>query len=337
MISLPQVSQPSSLLWDDNLQQAAQDLRDECRRYSSAIRRKILELLEYDALELHSQGDPSGCAVILIYLSDLYREFNQVGPAQRCCAKAEQLFRSFPGAESIHNHAVALYSLGLGYYLLGDEKESQRNYTKAQTRFAEARSLWIKLGNSQRRKQCDTVMQEIKRLKDLVNQTKSQGWPSDREGVFVPILSHIGAGQSVVNEGGVIGFLTLDNEIAEQVSFALIVRGDSMVEAGILDGDLILIEKKETQPPDGKIVAVVLDHVGAEATLKRFFYEQNHIRLEPANSSHPLVIIQLAPLDETALRDRYSKSHPGRSLDIHSGVQYHIAGWAKALIRKQIR
>ena len=65
-------------------------------------------------------------------------------------------------------------------------------------------------------------------------------------------------------------------------SYVLQVKGDSMIEEGILDGDFVIIEE-QNMANDGDIVVALLDN--GLATLKRFFRELNRIRLEPANSS----------------------------------------------------
>lgn len=65
--------------------------------------------------------------------------------------------------------------------------------------------------------------------------------------------------------------------------FALKVRGDSMIEDGILDGDYIIIEQT-SNPHNGEIVVALLDN--ENATLKRFYQEKDHIRLQPANSRY---------------------------------------------------
>ena len=63
--------------------------------------------------------------------------------------------------------------------------------------------------------------------------------------------------------------------------FVLAVRGDSMIDAGILDGDYVVVRPQETAL-DGEIVVAL---VGEEATVKRFFKEDDHIRLQPENAS----------------------------------------------------
>ena len=61
----------------------------------------------------------------------------------------------------------------------------------------------------------------------------------------------------------------------------LAVRGDSMIDAGILDGDYVVVREQDTAD-DGEIVVAL---VGEEATVKRFFKEADHIRLQPENTT----------------------------------------------------
>jgi repressor LexA len=67
----------------------------------------------------------------------------------------------------------------------------------------------------------------------------------------------------------------------DEGEFVLAVRGDSMVDAGILDGDFVVVKRQETAA-DGEIVVAL---VGEEATVKRFFKESDHVRLQPENST----------------------------------------------------
>lgn len=72
-------------------------------------------------------------------------------------------------------------------------------------------------------------------------------------------------------------------------SFVLRVKGRSMIEDGILDGDFVVIERNPS-PRNGEVVVALLDN--AFATLKRFYRETNRIRLQPANSSMDPIYVQ---------------------------------------------
>jgi repressor LexA len=67
----------------------------------------------------------------------------------------------------------------------------------------------------------------------------------------------------------------------EDGEFVLRVNGDSMLDAGILDGDHVIVRRQDSAA-DGEIVVAL---VGEEATVKRFFKESDHVRLQPENSS----------------------------------------------------
>ena len=69
------------------------------------------------------------------------------------------------------------------------------------------------------------------------------------------------------------------------------VRGDSMIEAGIFDGDYILIRKQETAN-NGDMVVALVDGFETEATVKTFYREDGHIRLQPENSSMSAIILE---------------------------------------------
>ncbi|MHC4943488.1 MAG: transcriptional repressor LexA [Planctomycetota bacterium] len=98
----------------------------------------------------------------------------------------------------------------------------------------------------------------------------------------VPVLGTIAAGSPICaienSEEFDLGSLFPDNKEC----YLLRVNGDSMIDDQIRDGDLVLVEKRET-PENGEIVVAILND--NEATLKRFFKENDHIRLQPANAN----------------------------------------------------
>ena len=107
--------------------------------------------------------------------------------------------------------------------------------------------------------------------------------------VTVPVLGRVTAGAPILAVENREGNYTLPREFAGNgVSFLLRVRGDSMIEAGIFDGDLVLVRQQETAD-NGEIVVALL---GDEATVKRFFREKDHIRLQPENECLEPIIVQ---------------------------------------------
>lgn len=104
------------------------------------------------------------------------------------------------------------------------------------------------------------------------------------QGIELPILGFIAAGQPIMTYTDPDATIKVSPSMlsGKKRSYVLQVKGDSMIEDGILDGDYVLIEE-QTTATDGDIVVALLDN--GLATLKRFFKEAGRIRLEPANAS----------------------------------------------------
>ena len=104
------------------------------------------------------------------------------------------------------------------------------------------------------------------------------------KGVELPILGFIAAGAPIMTYTDPDASLNIPPSMitGKKRSFVLQVKGDSMIEDGILDGDFVIIEE-QTEVLDGDIVVALLDN--GLATLKKFFKEPDRVRLEPANSS----------------------------------------------------
>lgn len=103
-------------------------------------------------------------------------------------------------------------------------------------------------------------------------------------GIELPILGFIAAGQPIMTYTDPDASLNIPPTMisGKKRSYVLQVKGDSMIEDGILEGDFVIIEE-QLEAFDGDIVVALLDN--GLATLKRFFKEPGRIRLEPANSS----------------------------------------------------
>ena len=98
----------------------------------------------------------------------------------------------------------------------------------------------------------------------------------------LPLVGHVAAGQPILAEENIEEYVQVPGLAGgEEGQFVLAVRGDSMVDAGILDGDFVVVRKQDTAA-DGEIVVAL---VGEEATVKRFFKEPDHIRLQPENAT----------------------------------------------------
>ncbi len=109
----------------------------------------------------------------------------------------------------------------------------------------------------------------------------------------IPILGRVAAGLPLLADENQEGTLRLDRDIAPTSdTFALRVRGDSMMDAHILDGDLVLV-KRANEARNGEIVVAL---IGDEATVKTFYKEGAKIRLQPENKSmEPIFVDKDSP------------------------------------------
>ncbi len=109
-----------------------------------------------------------------------------------------------------------------------------------------------------------------------------------KELVDVPVIGKITAGEPILAVENVTDTFPIPIDfVGNSESFMLTVRGESMIGAGILDGDYILVKKQSTAK-NGEIVVAL---IGDEATVKTFYKEKNHIRLQPQNSSMDPIIV----------------------------------------------
>ena len=102
----------------------------------------------------------------------------------------------------------------------------------------------------------------------------------------VPIIGRVAAGLPLYAQQEWAGSVLVDNTVFRGDNlFALRVQGDSMRDAGILEGDLAICEPRQFAT-NGEIVVALIG--GEEATVKRFFYRGDHIELRPENDRHPV-------------------------------------------------
>jgi len=98
----------------------------------------------------------------------------------------------------------------------------------------------------------------------------------------LPLVGQVAAGSPVLAEENIEDYLVVPEVAGGEVGqYVLRVRGDSMVDAGILEGDFVVVRPQDTAQ-DGEIVVAL---VGEEATVKRFFRENDHVRLQPENAA----------------------------------------------------
>ena len=112
------------------------------------------------------------------------------------------------------------------------------------------------------------------------------------EMVDIPIVGRIAAGTPILAEQNVEDSFPMPARfVGNGTNFMLTVKGESMIEVGIMDGDYILVEQQQTAR-NGDIVVAMVDGFESEATVKTFYKEADHIRLQPENSSMSPIIVK---------------------------------------------
>ena len=125
-------------------------------------------------------------------------------------------------------------------------------------------------------------------VSDALGVSATKEYYSNKEMVNVPLVGKITAGQPILAVENITDTFTIPIDfIGNSESFMLTVRGESMIEAGILDGDYILV-KRTNSAENGQIVVALIED---EATVKTFYKEKGHIRLQPENSTMDPIIV----------------------------------------------
>ncbi|NCB41796.1 MAG: transcriptional repressor LexA [Clostridia bacterium] len=109
--------------------------------------------------------------------------------------------------------------------------------------------------------------------------------------IDIPVVGRIAAGTPILAEENIEdSFPVPARFVGKGTSFMLSVQGESMIEAGILDGDYILVQMQNTAN-NGDIVVAMIDGFESEATVKTFYKEADHIRLQPENKDmNPILV-----------------------------------------------
>lgn len=119
----------------------------------------------------------------------------------------------------------------------------------------------------------------------------------------VPLLGTVTAGVPILAIEQIESYLPYNGHVSkDKPLFALRVRGDSMVQAGILSGDIVFVEKTPAAENGEIVVAMIED----EATVKRFYKENGHFRLQPENDAYePIIVKEVVILGKVVALMRY--------------------------------
>ena len=109
-----------------------------------------------------------------------------------------------------------------------------------------------------------------------------------REIINIPVVGTVTAGEPILAVQNIEDYFPmLPDHISNKNTFMLHVRGESMINAGIFDGDLVIVEQQPTAENGDIVVAMIED----SATVKRFYKEDDHYRLQPENDSMEPIIV----------------------------------------------
>ena len=108
---------------------------------------------------------------------------------------------------------------------------------------------------------------------------------------YAPVIGKVTAGIPITAVENIEEFIPIPSSSAapDDNLFVLIIEGESMIEAGILNGDMVIVKQQNTAQNGEIVVAMTEDD---EATVKRFFKEKDHIRLQPENATMEPLILQ---------------------------------------------
>ena len=108
-----------------------------------------------------------------------------------------------------------------------------------------------------------------------------------RNAISVPVVGSVAAGAPILAEQNIEDHVLLSSDMAQEGNFLLRVRGESMINAGILDGDLVLVRPQQEAPANGAIVVALVD---GDATVKRFERGNGHVRLVAATPAYEPIV-----------------------------------------------
>lgn len=127
-----------------------------------------------------------------------------------------------------------------------------------------------------------TKPRAIEILDDMFNLTR-------REMVHVPIIGQVAAGEPILAQENIEDYWPVPaDRMPNKQTFFLKVKGESMINAGVLSGDHILVKQQDTAE-NGEMVAALIDD---SATVKTFYHENGHIRLQPENDTMDPIVVE---------------------------------------------
>ena len=132
------------------------------------------------------------------------------------------------------------------------------------------------------------------RAMEVVDDTLGMDLPEVNNTTLIPVVGQVTAGMPILAEENIDEYMPMPNELlGDGEHFILRVHGESMINAGILDKDFIIVHK-QPDAHNGEIVVALIDD---EATVKRYYKEKGHFRLQPENDTmEPIIVPELTIL-----------------------------------------
>lgn len=144
------------------------------------------------------------------------------------------------------------------------------------------------LGYIKKESQKGRTLRILKEEESNQGNGRTKAFYTKREMVDVPVVGKITAGAPILAVENITDTFPIPVDFTgNSQAFMLVVRGESMIEAGILDGDFILV-RRQNVAENGEIVVALIDD---EATVKTFYKERDYIRLQPENSTMDPIIV----------------------------------------------
>ena len=168
----------------------------------------------------------------------------------------------------------------------------------------------------------------------------SEDTASQSEVAQIPLIGKVAAGEPILAVENIEGYFPMPvDRLPNAETFLLKVQGESMVNAGILDGDLVLVEQQATAENGEKIVALVND----SATVKTFYKEDGYFRLQPENDEmDPILVNDLQIVGKVIgvlrfLLPNFSAASAQRHRPAHESNMHMTFGSFFSICRKKIR
>ena len=109
-------------------------------------------------------------------------------------------------------------------------------------------------------------------------------------GRSIPVGGRVTAGVPILAQENIEEYMTIPFDVSENDAFILNVTGTSMINDGIIEGDKLVVERQSSAENGDIVIAMIED----EATVKRIYYEEGHVRLQPSNDQMEPIIVETA-------------------------------------------